>query len=474
MKPMNSAQFLLACRNPVGRNSGKHTPQQPGIRWCPANLRRRGKWRKLANIFPALAFMCAVNLYSSPLDGLLLTAAFDKLTDQLNQAISDARNAGNSVAIEAGRQANIAIENAKNTYLESLNKTVDTLDPKIKGIIDQLQTVVNEVSSAVPATVNDAAKQAQQIVNSLPFREHEPQLTKVLPSFVVPAKKSYPARVEFNGNFEFAAKSGFTPTLMCQNKSFSPSENTTQKLVFLVNVDDLFTNAAASSPDKYNYTTAKLQVPWQTTSWFFFHTDHHDQYNLIVGALPKSPGSLKLTHTVAGTKTETKGVTSPNFHIASTKEAGNNDQKDVPCTFAADPGWHVVRSPNHDYIGIGSQQGELNGPNFQSDSGDQVTYTMTTIHKTIGPSGSIDFSIHFTESRDVPVQTSSDETIDLVWGDSHSFQYPAGTWKLVFDAFDGSHAEFTGADLGNKFIKLRDQQGSMNVSTTDPQALVWP
>jgi hypothetical protein len=64
--------------------------------------------------------------------------------------------------------------------------------------------------------------------------------------------------------------------------------------------------------------------------------------------------------------------------------------------------------------------------------------------------------------------------LNLNWGDSKSFNYPAGTWKLVFDAFDGTHSEFSGADLSNPFLKIRNQSGSMIVSTADPRTLVWP
>ena len=43
------------------------------------------------------------------LSGLLVGAALDKLMDQVNTAIISARNAGNSVAIEAGREVAISI-----------------------------------------------------------------------------------------------------------------------------------------------------------------------------------------------------------------------------------------------------------------------------------------------------------------------------------------------------------------------------
>ena len=55
---------------------------------------------------------------SSQVGEITVGIALNKLVDQLNQVILNARNAGLSLEIEAGREVNIAIANAQNAYQE--------------------------------------------------------------------------------------------------------------------------------------------------------------------------------------------------------------------------------------------------------------------------------------------------------------------------------------------------------------------
>ena len=100
------------------------------------------------------------------------------LTDQLQQVVDSARNAGLSVEIEGGREANIALQNAQNAYEESLNVTIDKAGALIEKNLNSLKSIVDEVSSGLPIEVADISSKSQQLINSLPFRPHEPQLTK--------------------------------------------------------------------------------------------------------------------------------------------------------------------------------------------------------------------------------------------------------------------------------------------------------
>jgi hypothetical protein len=405
--------------------------------------------------------------------GVTVGVLLNKMVDQLQQAIDNARNAGLSIAIEAGREANIAIANAQNAYRDSLNLTIDKVDPKIKSTLDQLQSLINDITTNANLTLDDTTKRTQQIVNSLPFRPHEPQLTKILPSFIVPSRESYPALIHFQGNFEYAAREGFAPILKSGDKQYAVSQGSTQELAFIIPISDLFVLKPDTGSNKFDFTTAELIVPWETSSFLGLSNQRHEnRYQIFIGALPPSPGKLVLVRTTRRSQIETKGFTSGGYHLASTREAGNDDHKNVPYAVSPENGWHVVR--NTSKFNVASAQGDW-GYSFGSDDGDKVVYYVTTIHHSFGSSGSVDFSISFTQMREIQIPEVTNEPIDLKWGDSKSLQFPEGTtWKLIFDAFDGSHAEFTGADSNNPFIKIRNQQGSWIISTADPKTLNWP
>jgi hypothetical protein len=388
-----------------------------------------------------------------------------KLMDQLQQAIEAARNAGLSLEIEAGREVNIALANAQNAYADSLNKTIDNINQTMKGTLDQLQSMVNDVTNNTFGSLDAITARAQQIVNSLPFRPHEPQLTRTGPRFVVPSQQTYPVTLRFQGNFEFAAKKNYTPSFQVNGHTYVPSSNTTQELQFIVPVSELF--AAPPDTGKYSYVMGTLIVPWRR----LLVKREEDHYRLILGALPARIGKIRLIHTTSHVDHPTKHFESSQFYQSSGSDGANDDHKDVPYDVIPDTGWHVVR--NTSSFNDKGSEGDW-GRTFVSDGGDHVTYRVTTIHHSIGTAGRVHFTISFNETQDVTVSDQNSEDVTLNWGDSRSFSYPAGTWKVVFDAFDGTHAEFSGADLSNPFLKLRDQAGSLVISTADPKTLVWP
>jgi len=416
---------------------------------------------------PALAQMGAVG-------DLALGVALDKLADQLDQAVLDARNSGLAVEIEAGREASIAIADAKNAYAESLLLTVKTLDPSIKGTIDQLQQLVNSISEKSIQSVDAATARAQQIVNSLPLRSGEPQVSAMLPRFVVPSGRSYPVKIRVQGNFVDAARTGYAPYLEINGKRYTSQETTTQALTFLVPASDLFPVLGTSDATKFRSTFATLIVPWRELKFFGLRSiDHADTFKMIIGALPTSPGKIILIHKEITSKVEEKLFASTAYHQCSSRECGNNDDRDH--TYAAKPetGWHVVRGSSAPILI--SKGGEFSGPSFVSDDGDQVVYKVTTIHRgAFGSSGFVNFQISFKESRISSETIEISEEVLINWGDSKSYNYPPGTWKLLFDSFDGHHNEFTGADDSNRLIKLSSQQGAIIVGTREPALLQWP
>jgi len=399
-----------------------------------------------------------------------LGALLNKLADQVDQIVMDARNAANSVGMEMGREAALAIANARNAYSDALNETIDKLDPKIKDTTDKLQSLVNDIKSGAVNTVDLATSRAQQIVNSLPFSKNEPQVTATSPRFVVPAENT-PIVLRFQGNFPNSSMSGYEPYLLLSGKRY-PSQNTTQQLSVIIPAGTVFHLGSSDNAGKLQFAQVTLVVPWRDSEFLgLIHSRKEDHFNLIVGALPSSPGTISIMHSSATTFPVTRPFQSGPFHQASTREAGNNDDKNHPYLVTPDPGWHVVRGTSS--LKVFSAQGDWS-QTFVSDDADRVQYNVTTIHHGIGSSGSVDFRILFQETSSAVNIASHTDALSLEWGDSKSFNYPAGTWKIVFTSFDGKHYEITGSETTNPFIDVTNQEGSMIVSTKNPASLVWP
>jgi hypothetical protein len=116
---------------------------------------------------------------------------------------------------------------------------ISELDESLQHKMNDLDTLVHSVVTQVTSDLDAVTQKVQEIINSLPFRDHEPQLTGALPNFVVLSRVVYPTQIEFSGNFEFAAQSDFTPILGVirggvVTSSYAPDGVTTQQLKFLV------------------------------------------------------------------------------------------------------------------------------------------------------------------------------------------------------------------------------------------------
>jgi len=424
------------------------------------------------------SFLCLVPQPAhAQLNGLLVGAALDKLMDQVNTAIISARNAGNSVAIEAGREVAIAISNAKNAYLDSLNKTFDDhINPTIRGTIDQLQTAANDLTAGTNTTLQDATAKAQQVVNSLPFRQHEPQLTKFAPRFVVPSKTPYPVAVRVSGNFEYAAQQKFTPSLNVAGKEFQPVSSTTQELIFSIPASTLFP-ADPQSPT-FQFVTATLNVPWESTSFLgLIKHSEKDSYRLYLGALPSVIGRIKFTVTTKHTDPGVPHVfTSSSYRQCSTRDCGNNDDLNHPYRVTPDAGCNVVRGTSH--FNTSHTEGDWS-QSFTGDDGNVVSFSVSTVHHGVSPfghneSGAVNFTISFTEVCPHDVTDTNSQDVSLIWGDSHVLPATAGTWLVSFDSFDGHHSEYADSEATNAFLKVAGTVNSVTLSTTDPATLIWP
>lgn len=420
-------------------------------------------------------FLPGCNVAGAPTDvmgGLTLGVFLKQLSSDLDGVVEAARNAGRHVVIDAGRETNIAIANAQNAYNASLDKTWDKLDHTTKTSISQLNSLVNDVKNDAHIEIKSVTDKVQQYINSLPFRQHEPQLTSFTPSFIVPSINDYPVRLHFQGNFEFAKQADFAPSLEVNKKRFTPATIETQTIEFLVPIKELFRDAAPAKPE---LSECQLTVPWdEVTGLFSSHHRHNDGYRVIVGSLAASAGQVTITHTVKKSKQRTRRFVSNEIYQSSKSDGGNDDHKNVPYSVTPDIGWHVARGTSK--FDETWSEGKDRSHSFVSDDGDHVVYQATTIYHRAGTSSAMKFKISFDEYQDYDEESNESEKFDLKWGEQKVFTYPVGSWKMSFVAFDGSpEFQAAGPSADNKYVKVAvDGSGALSISTVDPATLVWP
>ncbi|MEZ4784821.1 MAG: hypothetical protein R3F28_12195 [Candidatus Kapaibacterium sp.] len=402
------------------------------------------------------------------------TVAFflNQLVDKLNGAIDNAKNAGLSLEIQAGREAYLAIENAKHAYSEIANETLNRLDNITQQRLNKLKDIVDDVQNRTYDNLDKLASRVQTAVNALPFRPHEPQLSGSEPRSVTPGVTSYEVAIRCKGNFEYAAQKDLRPSLKVGESEYYPSAVSTEEITFLVPTSIINQAGSPASNGGPSYAIADLTIPWKTGGFLgLFKKRKNNTYKMILGVLPTTPGRIRLMHRVHGTNIEKRRFTSGKFYQSSAEDGGNDDKKNVPYSITPTSGWTLIRN-THSFDQIWSK-GKWS-QSFRGDDGNRLVYEVTTIHKVIGTSGQVQFSLSFDESRVVPTVSEEWEEIDLRWGDSRTFPFGTNDWKVVFDGFDGSHEEFVTSSATSKYLKINSTSTSVVISTVDPKAVVWP
>lgn len=411
--------------------------------------------------------------------GIGVGVLINQLFDRVEQTIDAAVQGGLRLEMEAGAQVRQTIQDAQIAYNESLNLTMDRVDETARNTINQIAGLVQDLETRQENILIGLARRAQVAATALPFHNERPQLSAVLPRFVLRLPNdANDIRFKFQGNFEHAAMVGYAPTLTFnQQGPFHATHITNQQLEFQVAPLAVFPNNGPVR--RITFSQGVLSVPWQFQNAGFLGAMSAPQrlianFRLIIGRLPNYPGEITFNYTTTALKVS-KGPSVekriPNQHLSSAREGGNNDHKDHLFMGTSDRGWHVEQNTSKVEV---TQMGEVQYPTFVSDHGNQVVYRGGTIHKVAGSSGVLDVVIVFKQYQEIYETTEHSETVDLAWGDSKAFTHPADAkitkWKVIFNGFDGSKHEFIRSGSCD-FLKVRSDSQGISLEVPKPQEL---
>ncbi len=384
----------------------------------------------------------------------------NQLLENIQNTIELARNSYLSVEMQAGTEVFLAIEKAKHAYSDCLDVSVDKVDKTVRDNLDRLSKLTEEVQARNNVQLLKIAYSIQQIVNTLPFANSQPQLTSTSPKLVGQISPLEKILWRFHGNFPSSSDPELKPSLVIGKDAIEPQINTTQELAFLVPYSILF--KPALNPSKFCF--ADLKLPWYKNSSLVT-----DCYRVAIGLIPPNPGKITLEKTTLQLRKERKEFKSNQFKLDSTQD--RRDHIDVPFTVISEPGWAI--DPRSQSFHVVREKGSWN-KRLQNITSDRITYLVTTRYRLLAPSGSVKWTIHYDAERVIQEESKTTEDVVLKWGDSKAFDVYQGNWKVVFQDFNGTTNEFTGINQPNPYIKFHRQGGKLLISTVDPSNLSFP
>ena len=392
--------------------------------------------------------------------GSVLSGLSNDVTTVIQNATADAE----ATVLSVAGQVQDAIDNAESAFANDLDHSVNNIADAERSAVSQLQALVNDLQSGATDLLRTATADAQQLINSLPFTNKNPQVTSYTPRLTAAPSPSGSVEVTVNGNFVWAFQKQLQPSLHVGGTSYEPNELTTQQLGFSLPAA-IFT----SQPDALSPVSLELIAPYE--SGVIFKSVTPGTFHLLVTVLPPSPvKSLTLSTVTTQPGTATNVVTEP----AGASSSGGGwhldsfdcKDHDLTETISADNGWTIVPSTAQvTYI-------ENKSPNAASVSLAVAQSSITVTARTkancfLGVSdgsGDISFFVTFTEEQPVTKITPVTKTLTLGWGDQLVEPVTLHNWEVSATLFNGTVLQFSGTDNSHEYLSVLDQGTTVQIS----------
>lgn len=383
----------------------------------------------------------------------LLGGLFDQVNDTIQQATSNARNAGVELEIEAGKQLCLAIENARNAYESELDKTIEKVDVEARKIFDRLNSAVQKFQTRLIDEMQDLKLEAQLIVNALPFSSKKPQLMTIRPRYIVIGDVEKITRVVFGGNFPCSGIVGFDPALVFAGKACVIFHKDTKSITFEI------PGSAFRGIDKYQYgfMTGTLTIPWDDGLIWSHKTQY--EYQVGLGSLPQIAGEVTANFINKGTERVTKPCSSPTYFYDGNDwypEHWHTIYQDV----YPEPGWQVdVAAP------VNLHKEHVHGDHKQeiiSVAPNKITVKIGLYCKDGHDIGKVRIRVDFQQWQYRDYKKSREERYEMNWKDDVLLK-PADHEEISdveFKAYDGSIQRFAAPDISDRSVLKIASEGS--------------
>lgn len=405
-------------------------------------------------------------------------SVLEPIKQKVNDILVEAGTQGQILLVTAASQVDLAVSNAESAFAGDLEKSINQADDATRATIDHLRTLADSLTSDSSSILTSAIDGSQQLINSIPFTNKNPQVRSYSPQIV--AIKGDSVQVTVEGNFYWAMETSKAVSLKIGDATYSANENTTNRVGFSIP-----SSVFSAASDSFARVSLELTAPYETG--IIFKDLQPGVFHLLVTTLPTKPlRALTLTDTVSTIGTETKTVNQPaEFDINGSgwrvQSWDTCDEQKDSHTVSPDAGYSISPSSatvNYIARGVasrGSATITTNGPTgfvVEGHTWPNCTWGISS------DSGDITYYVSFIEERQI--ETTKNETIDLFaaphnglsWGDQAVIPIASGQWMLHAELWDGTTLETNGDDVSNPYLKIYDDRTSVKISLLAPASLL--
>lgn len=178
-------------------------------------LRNHISRRTLSLVAIAALLMCTLS--ACPGSNPITTTVGDVLTqyqNTLDSTLAAIQNVSNVELQAVGAEVQIVLDNAKSSMEDVLNVATNDVDKTVQDSLAAIGNLVNNITTDTISVIHQALMATQQLVNSLPLTNKNPQVSSYDPSYAAPQDlHGQTVPVTVHGNFVYAYQKKTQPQL---------------------------------------------------------------------------------------------------------------------------------------------------------------------------------------------------------------------------------------------------------------------
>jgi len=411
-----------------------------------------------------------------PDPGQLIGSLLDGLANEVTTIANNAAASGDAVVLAAAGAVGDAISNAESAFANDLNTGINNVSDSVRSVMNNLTDLVSKLKTSALEVLQAVTEEAQVLINSLPFANHNPQVRTHLPQFVGADFVSAPGatvNLIIKGNFFWVFHQDLTPKLKVNGQELQPTDKETTTLEFQVPGSAF----GQPSPGKISRTTLELNVPYEEGR--IFKSIHPGVFDLQVSVLPTRPATnveLDTQQPVDGVNTTVRRFPdATDFyhydsyhdcldHVDTLPFAPDDKYKWIPASYA--PVFAVLRNPNNVHLtpAIFETSGSLK---VETDAGVPCVPGIISVG-----SGSVTFAVTITEQAPTHTTRPETEALNLNWGDRLVRSVPRGQWVVKATLFNGQTVEINDTYTSDRYLSVTNAGNSITIAVLDPETMI--
>jgi len=404
--------------------------------------------------------------------GPILGDILSGLTNNITTVIQNATASGETSVLVAAGSVTSALNNFESSFASDLNNSIDQLNTDARNQLTTLQTLVDDLKKGTADLLHAAVTGAQQLINTLPFANLNPQVTSYSPIFVASPPAGTTTEITINGNFFWAFQQKLTPTMQTGGVTYQPNLVETQQLGFALpgSAFAQFTNQLAA-------VSLELDAPYK--EGVIFKSIKPGVFRLLVTSLPQSPvQSLTLTTQHSSTSTITNNLTYPPGASASGGELHQDSfdcQTHIKAYVAnADIGFTIVPTSAVPVITF-NKNGVTSEQVVATVTNNQVVLTASTYPNCFlgisNGSGDIYFYVTYVEQKQQTTTGPQATPINIRWGDQLSLPVTPNQWMVHAVMFDGTIFDATDTNHTNQYLSVTNNGPFVQIKASSTKDL---